>query len=95
LKNILNICAALGTILLLWGCNGFSGKKMDERITLRKGDKIPYGTYVAYENLQYMFPVADIKVSQESPAAYSSFISDYTYNSSSKHSKALYVIITP
>jgi len=95
LKNILNICAAVGTILLLCGCNGFSGKKMDERITLRKGDKIPYGTYVAYENLQYMFPVADIKVSQESPAAYSSFISDYTYNSSSKHSKALYVIITP
>ena len=30
-------------------------KKPDERITLRKQDKIPYGTYVAYQGLQHLF----------------------------------------
>lgn len=34
-------------------------RKLDERITLRKQDKIPYGTWVAWNNLQYLFPKAD------------------------------------
>jgi len=68
---------------------------MDERITLRKGDKIPYGTFVAYEDLKYLFPLADITINQESPAAISSFVGDYSYNTESDPPKALYVIITP
>ena len=34
-------------------------RKLDERVTLRKQDKIPYGTWVAWNNLQYLFPKAD------------------------------------
>jgi hypothetical protein len=68
---------------------------MDQRVTLRKGDKIPYGTYVAYEELQYMFPDADISVTSQSPSEYSSLVRTYSYNSGRKYPRALYLIITP
>lgn len=81
---------------VLAGCGSiFSGKKMDERITLRKSDKIPYGTYVAYEELKYIFPDAEISVAKQSPSEYASLLKSYSYNSESKYPKALYVIITP
>jgi hypothetical protein len=71
------------------------GKRVDDRITLRKGDKIPYGTFVAYENLKYLFPLAEISINQESPAGFSSLIADYSYNAETDPPKALYIIITP
>jgi hypothetical protein len=73
----------------------FERKGMDERITLRKADKIPYGTYVAFEELKYIFPDAEVSVTKQSPADYNSLVKSYSYNSESKYPKALYVIITP
>lgn len=43
------------------------GKRLNKRVTLWKGDKIPYGTYYAYYNLDYLFPNADIDVNESSP----------------------------
>jgi hypothetical protein len=45
----------------LVACND-NAKTLNRRITLWYKDKIPYGTFVAYENLQYMFPDAEIRV---------------------------------
>jgi hypothetical protein len=46
-------------------CNRGSGsKKLNDRITFRRKDKIPYGTFVAYENLQYLFPNAEISINK-------------------------------
>src|SRR6476620_37448 len=80
---------------ILAGCGVVVGKRMDERITLRKADKIPYGTYVAFEELQYIFPEADFKVTKQSPTEYASPVREYSYNAGSRYPKALYVIITP
>ena len=51
-------------------------KKPDERITLRKQDKIPYGTYVAYQGLQHLFPKADIYANRYEPGFWDS-LSNY------------------
>lgn len=37
-------------------------KVLDKRVTLYRNDKIPYGTWYAYENLPYIFPEASIDV---------------------------------
>ena len=39
----------------------------DEHITLRRTDKIPYGTYVAYANLSHLFPNASIAINDKRP----------------------------
>ena len=58
-------------ILFLTG-NKDDNRRMDERITLRKRDKIPYGTYVAYNNLKYLFPDAAIYTNQKEPGYWDS-----------------------
>lgn len=59
-------CASL--LLLLTGCIGQT-KKLDRRVTLRRKDKIPYGTYVAYESLAQLFPKAAVTINRSSPMA--------------------------
>ena len=51
-------------------------RELDERITLRRQDKIPYGTYVAYRNLKYIFPQASISVNRNEPGYWDS-LSNY------------------
>lgn len=50
-------------------------KKLDERVTLRRQDKIPYGTYVAYKELHYLFPEASVFASKEEPGFWDSLSS--------------------
>jgi len=45
---------------------------MDEKITLRKQDKIPYGTYVAYHHLAHLFPDAAIYADRREPGYWDS-----------------------
>jgi len=45
-----------------------ASKEIDNRITLWRDDKIPYGTYVAYQNLSHIFPDANIHINKTSPA---------------------------
>ena len=70
--------------LVLFSCNGKEKKKLDERVTLWRKDKIPYGTYVAYENMQHLFPNAEITTNNASPT-----------NLLNQEGKKAYVIITP
>ena len=51
-------------------------RQLDERITFRAKDKIPYGTYVAYENLDHIFPDATIVTSKQEPGYWDS-LSNY------------------
>jgi hypothetical protein len=63
-------------------------RRFDGRITFKKEDKIPYGTYAAYHHLPYLFPDAEIIRNVRSPEHW-----DTTYYEE-KAKKAI-VIITP
>jgi hypothetical protein len=52
---------------------GCSTKNLNKRVTLWRGDIIPYGTYVAYENLHHLFPDASVVVNKSSPDRYKSY----------------------
>jgi hypothetical protein len=47
-------------------------EQLDERITLGKQDKIPYGTYVAYTGLEHLFPKAAIYINKYEPGYWDS-----------------------
>ena len=58
----------------------------DEHITLNKSDKIPYGTYVAYNNLSHLFPNASVTVNNKQPGA---------LDSANRSDKQALIIIVP
>ena len=64
--------------LLVTGSNG-STRHLDERVTLRRQDKIPYGTYVAYNELKDLFPKAAIYTNTYEPGYWDS-LSSYDKN---------------
>lgn len=89
---------------LLWlvaiaGLAGSCGqsKRMNKRVTLWRSDKIPYGTWYAYENLQNIFPNASVLINKKSPDRYKTFSlkektdeDDYT----TVNQKTSYIIIS-
>ena len=84
----------------LSSCGG-TNHQLNRRITLWRKDKIPYGTFIAYEGLPHLFPDADITINRESPsslhtssASFSSGSSYYKEESTTLGKKA-YIIITP
>lgn len=52
---------------------GSGAKRMNKRVTLWRTDKIPYGTYYAYEQLQQIFPDASVLINKRSPDRYKTF----------------------
>jgi hypothetical protein len=77
-------------------CNFGNEKKLNRRVTLWRKDKIPYGTYYAFENMQYMFPSAKITINKTSPSRNVEFYpASYSSNESYSKSKKAYVIISP
>lgn len=66
-------CLLIGALVALFvtGDNK-NEKQLDERITLRKQDKIPYGTYVAFKGLGYLFPAASIYTNKYEPGYWDS-----------------------
>jgi hypothetical protein len=60
---------------------------LDERISFNKKEKIPYGMYVAYNNLSRLFPEASIIVNKKEPAFWDSL--------NSYSDKQALIIITP
>ncbi|MEP7256923.1 MAG: DUF4350 domain-containing protein [Flavitalea sp.] len=78
-------------MLAMTGC----GKQLNERFTLWRGDKIPYGTYYAYRQLSSLFTEADIEVATTSPAVRASLglYGDEENDSLSSHGKRAYLII--
>ena len=58
---------SLFLVILVSSCGMGDGKELNERVTIWRKDKIPYGTFYAYEQLPVMFPDAEILVDRESP----------------------------
>lgn len=54
-------------VLLLFTRNKEEFRQLNTRFSFRKTDKIPYGTYVAYNQLSAIFPKAAIKVERNAP----------------------------
>jgi hypothetical protein len=52
---------------------GSGAKRLNKRVTLWRADKIPYGTYYAYENLHHIFPYASVVLNKKSPDRYRTF----------------------
>jgi hypothetical protein len=62
----------VAVVVLAVSYGGNKKKGLDEHITLDKKDKIPYGTYVAFHDLKYIFPRARIWVDMEEPGFWDS-----------------------
>ena len=97
MRSLLTAILLLTLVPVFVGCNNIAKKKkkLDARVTLRKKDKIPYGTYVAYNNLKHIFPSAAVDVNSVSPASYRSFVTSYSSYGSDDTTTTLYVIISP
>jgi hypothetical protein len=52
---------------------GSGAKRLNKRLTLWRTDKIPYGTYYAYENLHHIFPYAHVVLNKKSPDRYKTY----------------------
>ncbi|HTE26678.1 DUF4350 domain-containing protein [Flavitalea sp.] len=57
-----------GITIFITSCS--KEKKLNEKLTFWKNDKIPYGTFYAYENLKRMFPGVEISINKTSPDKY-------------------------
>jgi hypothetical protein len=69
-KNILYIILGVVALLaVLFFLKPRRPRVMDERITLRAKDKIPYGTYVAYNLLPSLFPGAVVTSDRKLPGS--------------------------
>jgi hypothetical protein len=45
----------------------YQGVKMNQRVTIWRKDKIPYGTFYTFEQLPHIFPNAEVIIDKESP----------------------------
>jgi hypothetical protein len=81
---------------LLASC-GPGSKRLNKRVTLWRSDKIPYGTYYAYENLQHIFPGASVVINKRSPDRYKSYsvknLNDDADNVTADDEKTTYIIV--
>jgi hypothetical protein len=72
LPYLLGIAAILIIGSLIVTSKNSAAKKMDERVTLRSRDKIPYGTAVARTLLPALFPNASISADNKAPGNWDS-----------------------
>ncbi|MHA4847003.1 DUF4350 domain-containing protein [Flavitalea antarctica] len=83
-------------VIMLFGCR--KEKRLNEKLTFWKNDKIPYGTYYAYENLARIFPGVDISINKNSPDKYNIASLDNLTNpkpDSSRPGESAMIIIAP
>lgn len=76
MPHIITLLVTGALITLFLTGNNEKKKKLDERVTLRRQDKIPYGTYVAYKGLEHLFPKATIYFNRNEPGYWDS-LSNY------------------
>lgn len=72
LPYILGFLLLVAVITLFATGSNKTNKKFDDRITLRRQDKIPYGTYAAFNYLKHIFPKASVYVSKNEPGYWDS-----------------------
>ncbi len=80
-------------LMLATACN-INQKKLNRRVTLWRKDKIPYGTYYAYEGMKYIFPDAYIHTNSKSPQSFSEQ-QNYTGQTATNNRRKAYIIIAP
>jgi hypothetical protein len=59
-------------ILLFFTGDNKKNRRFDGRITLRAKDKIPYGSFIAFESLKRFFPKASVEASKQEPGYWDS-----------------------
>lgn len=69
---ILGFLLLAAVLALIITGNNKRKKEIDERVTLRRQDKIPYGTYVAFRELPHLFPKATIYTNRYEPGLWDS-----------------------
>ena len=85
--------------LICWLVCSCNSKHVNNRFTLWRNDKIPYGTWYAYQQLDHIFPGSSVDVNKRSPD--NSNITEFTksgvsiHDYSSGQKKAAYIVITP
>jgi hypothetical protein len=84
---LLGLLLALLLVLVIRGEKASEKKTLDSRLSFRKRDKIPYGAYIAWQNLPSIFPGTRVATEAASPQYWSN-LSPYEKN------QAL-IIITP
>lgn len=80
------LLAAAIIVLFITGDSKKENRKLDERITLRKKDKIPYGTFVAFNSLKQLFPGAELSTNHYEPG--------YWDNLSAYDTKQVLMVVT-
>jgi len=61
---------SVAALVALMMANSNRMRMPDQRITLKKKDKIPYGDYIAFRSLPYLFPGATVVVNKNAPSAW-------------------------
>ncbi|OQP40873.1 hypothetical protein A4H97_14790 [Niastella yeongjuensis] len=61
----------MALVVVAAGCG--RSKRLNKNVTLWRTDKIPYGTYYAYENLRHVFPDASVVINKKSPDQYKTY----------------------
>lgn len=82
---IIFLVIAAAIVLFITGSH--RKRQMDDRLTFYKNDKIPYGMFVAYQNLKYIFPDAAIYENKMEPGYWDSI--------NTNDSKQALVIVSP
>lgn len=90
------ICVLLLMAGFISGCTGCNkSKKINDRVTIWRNDKIPYGTAYAYQNLQRIFPEATVINNKRSPDPYRhKNVKDIFENTSYNSHKTCYIAIS-
>lgn len=61
-------------------CSSGCASRLNERYSLWRNDKIPYGTWYAYNHLSYLFRNAEVTISKGSPALNNTLYASVTTN---------------
>jgi hypothetical protein len=72
IPHILIALVVLALFLLMFVDRNNRKKGLDERLSFRKRDKIPYGVFAAYESMKSMFPNAHVTFERQEPGSWDS-----------------------
>ena len=92
MKKIKTYHVLLALLLLCLSACDKGGKTLNRRISLWRKDKFPYGTFIAYENLKYIFPNANITINKNSPG---NFNFNYVSSEANTAGRKVYIVIAP
>ncbi|MGZ5246687.1 MAG: hypothetical protein ACXWV5_06590 [Flavitalea sp.] len=83
MKKLIQI---LSLLILFSSC---SSKRLNERLSLWRNDKIPYGTKYSYDQLKFFFPNAEIEINNRSP------VSNGFYDAGSDSTSSAMIAVVP